>query len=942
MNLKLIIPAAMLACSPLAMYASGERVLSEDGTVLTLTVEEGVVWTNAVPIESTVTSIVKNGAGEACFVEHANTSYSGTITINGGFLSGYQNSFGSPSALTIEDGGAILFLDLEPVALGTGQSPFSYTDVKVCGSGPDGCGAVQRPLALSSRLVNGMFKFVTLTGDAMFNCGSRWGFAWTTLNMNGHTLTISAAKHSHNGGETRWDAANSPIFHIAVGGDLVIKDPGAIRAVDGAQLRIEGGSAVVDASDSSGSVSDMVVTLESDTRFTFSKATKPSDFTIRSLGTSYIETLDTEGVTSLFNGTIDAAGTECQFTGKGTLHIAGSGRIIGSAKIQRLHDSTGSLVLDGSGVSVTTSPLNNGFWSRAIGPFTLAGDARFAPKGLWVGHNAVAYPAVLALEDNAVLAPTNADPAAQTFIGGRNRDEGHLGILRVSDNAVYSNDCFVGWCGRGAVCVDGGSFIPQCRSGYENLLYVGNYGTGYIGIDSGLMRHGFHLNLCGEDNESERYRGRGFLVQRGGLVEHLGKDRYVRMCRKGDNAYAAIAQLGGKSVCRNHIATGYNSTLPDGYGSTAVLTVAGEGTEMDMTGGRIQVIASTNVHLKPAVTIVNVSDGAKLTVDGIYRTQVTAANGSSPDWDSLDMDQVAASSPAYLNFNGGTIVNSREGDFFFHATRVLTRVTVYEKGAAIDTAGKNVSFRMPLLRPYGRGIGSVTLPDALSAEGATNLLISPTRCHITDATGCGADVLLDFSNATRRVHGVIVTSPGCGYSESPVIAFEKQSSWTDRWTCPSVETVDYDDPAFVHGGFTKRGEGTLTLMSSNTWGGVTRIEGGTLAFTHADGYPGGDLEFAASAAFGASGEAGPLLEAVSLDLSEGREIRVTGADEVVWKNLTKPRTLAEVTSVLDGMPPVRFTSTDGDTVVPRASVYLADGGKKLMLAYRPGTVVVFR
>ena len=921
-------------------FAAGERILSDDGTVLTLTVEQGAVWTNALPIEDSVRQIVKNGGGEACFVPLTNTTFSGRITINAGFLSGFQNSFGKPSDLTIENGGAILFLDLEPEALGVNRSPFLDTKVTVCGNGPDGYGAVQRPVTLSSRPVNGLFNDVTLTGDTMFNCGSRWGFALTVLDMNGHVLTISAAKHSHNNGPTKWHADNSPIFNIAVGGNLFIRNPGEIVAVDGAKLRIEGDSKVADAQNSSGFVSNMVFKLTDGTRFTFSKATNPSSFIIRSLGTSIIETLNTDSTESKFNGTIDAAGTECQFKGAGTLRIGASGRIVGSAKIQRVHDESGSLILDGEGVSATSAELDNGFWSRSKGALAIAGNAQFAPHGLWVGHNEAAYPARLELTGNALLAQTNDNPAANAYIGGRNRSESHLGIVRIADNAVYSNVCSLGWCGRGAVYVAGGSFFPQYMAGYDKQLYVGYYGNGYVGVDSGLMRHSYHFNLAHEDDELKMYRGRGFLVQRGGRVEHLGSGRYIRMCKYGNNAYAAIAQLGGTSVCSNHIATGYNSAKPDGYGSTAVVTLDGPDTVMDMSKGRIQVIASTNVHLKPAVTIINVNNGAVLTVEGIYRTQVK--DNASPEWDSLDNAQVQAASPAYLNFNGGLIRNSREGDFFFAANRILTRATVYEKGATIDTCGLDVSFRMPLLKPHGRGIKSVTLPDALSAAGATNLLISPTRCHIADATGYGADVLLDFSNDTRRVHGVIVTSPGCGYSSAPVVEFEKQSDWTSRWTCPAVETVDYDAPEFVHGGFTKRGEGTLTLSSSNTWGGVTRVEGGTLRFSHPEGYPGGDLEIASAAVLAQTSQTTPLLLAKSLDFGEGCKIRITEADEVEWKNLSRPQTIIEVETPFVSMPEVEFVSVDGEKADPLAKVFMSGGGKILKLAYRRGTTVILR
>jgi autotransporter-associated beta strand protein len=44
---------------------------------------------------------------------------------------------------------------------------------------------------------------------------------------------------------------------------------------------------------------------------------------------------------------------------------------------------------------------------------------------------------------------------------------------------------------------------------------------------------------------------------------------------------------------------------------------------------------------------------------------------------------------------------------------------------------------------------------------------------------------------------------------------------------------------------TKIGEGTLTVSKANSYNGPTRVLGGTIAFTDASGFPGGDIEVAA-------------------------------------------------------------------------------------------------
>jgi len=135
----------------------------------------------------------------------------------------------------------------------------------------------------------------------------------------------------------------------------------------------------------------------------------------------------------------------------------------------------------------------------------------------------------------------------------------------------------------------------------------------------------------------------------------------------------------------------------------------------------------------------------------------------------------------YVGINGGILKMAAGGEFFNSTAadhrRELERVTVYEKGAVIDTNGKNVIWRMPFLRPFGHGIRSATLPADVTANTATNLLLGPTRCYIASTNGgFAADLLMDFSNAVRRVTGVMVTCPGCGYEAAPVVTLTAGSN----------------------------------------------------------------------------------------------------------------------------------------------------------------------
>ena len=260
--------AVAAACLAGAMAFGAERTLSADGKTLTFDVPADAVYTNTVPIETTVTNIIKVGGGEACFVPQTNDVYTGGILIREGFLSGLQRSFGKPAAITVESdpatgvGGAIVFLDLLPGTLTTTQSPFWNTKWHVSGAGPDGTGAIQRPVTHCDHVVNGLMKEIWLDGDTTINCGSRWGFTSTTLYMNNHKLTLTASRTTWPGSATKHMTDWSRIFQFARTGDLAIKDPGEVFVTGNCRLLIEGSVKVKDAAGSNGSVSNMLVTVD--------------------------------------------------------------------------------------------------------------------------------------------------------------------------------------------------------------------------------------------------------------------------------------------------------------------------------------------------------------------------------------------------------------------------------------------------------------------------------------------------------------------------------------------------------------------------------------------------------------------------------------------------------------------------------------------------------
>ena len=145
------------------------------------------------------------------------------------------------------------------------------------------------------------------------------------------------------------------------------------------------------------------------------------------------------------------------------------------------------------------------------------------------------------------------------------------------------------------------------------------------------------------------------------------------------------------------------------------------------------------------------------------------------------------------------------------------------------------------------------------------------------------------------------------------------------------------------GGLTKRGAGTLTMVNTNTYNGVTRLEGGTLAFSHAEGYPGGDIEIAAAAVQGKT-LAAPLLTAQAVTFREGKGVRVTEADTLDDKTYGRMKTVATFTTPLAAVPSLTLVDSDGTewTSTKQWYLQLADGGTTLKFGPVRGTQMIVR
>ena len=302
--------------------------------------------------------------------------------------------------------------------------------------------------------------------------------------------------------------------------------------------------------------------------------------------------------------------------------------------------------------------------------------------------------------------------------------------------------------------------------------------------------------------------------------------------------------------------------------------------------------------------------------------------------------------PGYVNFNGGTLrALANNTDVFGSGTKKCARVTVYEKGATFDTAGFTQRiYQVALSAPTGKGVTQIAIPSGAATTG----YFGPPEVKITgDGTGATAHCL--FDETTGKIGPIVVTSPGCGFTNA------KATIRNAARTADVTLTVTLGTS--IGGGLVKKGAGTLELACANTYTGVTRVEEGTLKLAVTGAIPaandlllaGGRVECAAGvnptfARVGGSGELtsgtytvtkGLVFDAkdlltnaifsvgtgVAMNLPANPDIRISNGD--LLKKTGTPITLAVFPAgTFTAVPKVEGTSEWGASVSEDGSTLL--------------------
>ena len=932
--------AALLAHG---LFAAATPVYDDDTTptVMTVTVAEGAD-TLDVAIPATVTKFIKLGAGKLTLTQAALwAKNAGTVEVRAGTLvPGAYANMGDPAKVVVSQDAT---LDFSGLAKNLVASSYLQTNFEIEGNGCNGAGALRYTAVGSFKAAeiknHALIKLLKLTGDAKIvgptyttDLGADDGWCIGQYNnyvkkplfdMGGHKLTVEGSFCLGNSGAADAIELTNP-------GDIEVLANARLVFASMQHLTVTGTGAATHPN-----LNGKKITLNNGSKFLY--------YMVRNVPTMTWTVVVPEGAgTDFYNvnnndgdgrGKIympfQVEGTLCAHVQDGSSAplrfmsgITGKGKVIyGSlnnavpaieARVQMANSyKTGALAVqrgpltfeDAGVVSVTNLYRHNG---------TLYGTAETVIGG-------TTYDAVvptMRLKGNTHFGGGDAFPTNHAIMVGCDK----YGILEVSGGATVSNMIYMARQNGdyGAVWLSGATSEIWWPATEYNRSLIGDVGYGC------MMMSGGKVTMTGKTVLLGRNGGSGYWFQTGGTTEV--RDDYFWLARpSGENASTGDLHVqGGSFEAKKDIRCLFPDSGDSWSGARAVITV-GSGMTPALLKTR-DVIIYCSRSAKGSSTVINVNSNGTFVAEKIYRER--SPNSSGNTWGD---GSAYAQTHVFLNFNGGTLrFASNQTEFFSEESRKPERTLVYAGGATFDTDGHDVGFAAPLVKPFGKGIASVTIPDAYL--GTKDWFIGASRL-IGNYTSFSA--ITDFDTATRSVKGAIITSPSCGWPESGTV------SVLDRTRNKRVCAITLEDVPTT-GGVTKKGAGTLTLKGANTYGGTTRVEGGTLAFAHADGLPGGDIEFSSEAVAAATPGA-PLLVADTLKLDEGKKIRITGVDQLTADTFGRMRTLVSVTTPMAAMPAVELVDSNGQAVSTGDWHFsLSADGKTLKFGLACGLTILVR
>ncbi|MCQ2391949.1 MAG: autotransporter-associated beta strand repeat-containing protein [Kiritimatiellae bacterium] len=484
---------------------------------------------------------------------------------------------------------------------------------------------------------------------------------------------------------------------------------------------------------------------------------------------------------------------------------------------------------------------------------------------------------------NATLRSPNASIAI--YAGSSTASRGVIKVMDGADVSVYPI------LGNGVGCLGGSLWQTGGKQTLANNFTIGNNSTGYFEIDGGEteLTGGRTLSFAGAASNTV-----GILRIKKGAFRMTGASNNLSVGGSNDGL-GHIRVSGGEFEMRGTGWTRIGADTAIRSNCVAVVTVDGTG-----------LVTMTN-NMDIALGCMAFSTGVCNLNGGVFHAY--SVHGSS--------NASREGKASFVNFNGGTF---KCGTYATPLSN-LTRLTVREGGAAVDTDGRDVTIGLAFRKPEGGGVLSVPVPDF----GADARFIG-SPAVVIEGDGRGATAYAEFDPNTLSVTGITVTSPGNGYTWAKAkVHFGGQTitsaSYHRFWT---VDCVVGAQPA--SGSFTKKGAGTLTLTGANEWEGNTIVAGGILKIGAASALPADSHVVLAG---------GGIEVAAGVDMPMAIDVSLSAAQ------LTDKKARYVLARYPNGLPETLPTFNFTDQI-PVGSWGICRDGNELVLRYVRGMNINFR
>ncbi len=341
----------------------------------------------------------------------------------------------------------------------------------------------------------------------------------------------------------------------------------------------------------------------------------------------------------------------------------------------------------------------------------------------------------------------------------------------------------------GAVVQNSGAVLAGPGVGGVDVLSLGNGGYGYYQLNGGTLLSGQFApggSAAGGTGVFDQYGGATTVNGQWFILGWGGTSRGVVNLFNGTMSFVTNQQP---------LTLGYTGNTNFG-----AINLLGSSVVFDTTGGTNGLPVEMMRTAGNSTSVINLNSG------------------------TLEANQIKASTAglSLLNFNGGTLQVNASSVFSNTFLTGLTAATIYSGGATLDTTN-NASVTIPqnLTGPTGFGLTGI----ALANNGAG--YIGAPVVVLTGGNGTGATAIAQVDLGSGQVTNLLITSAGSGYLPTDALTVQLLGGGFTRAATPGT----YRWAANVNSGsLTVNGGGVLTLTGTNSYGGTSIVNSGSLVF----------------------------------------------------------------------------------------------------------------